>query len=170
MIKDRSIALMLAGLAATTLIASAAQQAPQGNGTSPASQAVNPAIWPAPASPFRPDPAMERFISDLIGRMTVEEKVAQVIQPDIGSVTPEDMRRGYEDWTERARQFLHDKGLVSFPAGEECAVVPSPPFQRPVLAVASSPVDVLPTNGGRVVVMPDGSTIDGARLRSSTTR
>jgi uncharacterized protein (DUF885 family) len=26
---------------------------------------------------------------------------------------------------------------VSFPAGEECAVVPSPPFQRPVLAVAS---------------------------------
>ena len=51
--------------------------------------------------------------------------------------TPEAMRRGYEDWTERARQFLHDKGLVSFPAGEECAVVPSPPFQRPVLAVAS---------------------------------
>ena len=51
--------------------------------------------------------------------------------------TPEDMRRGYEEWTARARQFLHDKGLVSFPAGEECAVVPSPPFQRPVLAVAS---------------------------------
>jgi uncharacterized protein (DUF885 family) len=51
--------------------------------------------------------------------------------------TPEAMRRGYEDWTERARQFLRDKGLVSFPAGEECAVVPSPPFQRPVLAVAS---------------------------------
>ena len=27
-------------------------------------------------------------------------------------------------------------GLVSFPDGEACAVVPSPPFQRPVLAVA----------------------------------
>jgi uncharacterized protein (DUF885 family) len=47
------------------------------------------------------------------------------------------MRLGYEDWTERARVFLRDNRLVSFPAGEECAVVPSPPFQRPVLAVAS---------------------------------
>ena len=51
--------------------------------------------------------------------------------------TPEEMRLGYEDWTERARVFLREQGLVSFPAGEECAVVPSPPFQRPVLAVAS---------------------------------
>ena len=51
--------------------------------------------------------------------------------------TPEEMRSGYEDWTERARVFLREHQLVSFPAGEECAVVPSPPFQRPVLAVAS---------------------------------
>ena len=50
---------------------------------------------------------------------------------------PEAMRIGYEDWTARARAFLHDKGLVSFPPGEECSVEPSPPFQRPVLAVAS---------------------------------
>src|SRR4029079_6753269 len=50
---------------------------------------------------------------------------------------PEAMRVGYEDWTARARAFLRDKGLVSFPAGEECSVEPSPPFQRPVLAVAS---------------------------------
>ena len=52
-------------------------------------------------------------------------------------ITPEAMRVGYEDWTERARVFLRERGLVSFPEGEECAVVPSPPFQRPVLAVAS---------------------------------
>ncbi len=51
--------------------------------------------------------------------------------------TPEEMRLGYEDWTERARVFLREQRLVSFPEGEECAVVPSPPFQRPVLAVAS---------------------------------
>jgi len=50
---------------------------------------------------------------------------------------PEAMRVGYEEWTARARAFLHEKGLVSFPAGEECSVEPSPPFQRPVLAVAS---------------------------------
>ncbi len=51
--------------------------------------------------------------------------------------TPEEMRVGYEDWTERARVFLREHRLVSFPEGEECAVVPSPHFQRPVLAVAS---------------------------------
>ena len=50
---------------------------------------------------------------------------------------PEAMRIGYEDWTARARAFLQEKGLVSFPPGEECSVEPSPPFQRPVLAVAS---------------------------------
>ena len=51
--------------------------------------------------------------------------------------TPEEMRAGYEDWTEKARDFLREHRLVSFPDGEECAVVPSPHFQRPVLAVAS---------------------------------
>ncbi|MEO6578948.1 MAG: DUF885 family protein, partial [Candidatus Limnocylindria bacterium] len=51
--------------------------------------------------------------------------------------TPEEMRVGYEEWTERSRDYLRAHRLVSFPAGEECAVVPSPPFQRPVLAVAS---------------------------------
>jgi uncharacterized protein (DUF885 family) len=51
--------------------------------------------------------------------------------------TPEEMRASYEEWTARAREFLREHELVSFPAGEECAVVPSPPYQRPVLAVAS---------------------------------
>lgn len=51
--------------------------------------------------------------------------------------TPEAMRVGYEEWTEKARKYLREHRLVSFPEGEECAVVPSPPFQRPVLAVAS---------------------------------
>ncbi len=51
--------------------------------------------------------------------------------------TPEEMRAGYEEWTERARRYLREHRLVSFPEGEECAVVPSPHFQRPVLAVAS---------------------------------
>jgi uncharacterized protein (DUF885 family) len=51
--------------------------------------------------------------------------------------TPEHMRRGYEEWTQKARAFLVEKGLTSFPPGEECVVEPSPPFERPVLAVAS---------------------------------
>ncbi len=51
--------------------------------------------------------------------------------------TPEEMRVGYEEWTETARAYLREHRLVSFPEGEQCAVVPSPHFQRPVLAVAS---------------------------------
>ncbi len=50
---------------------------------------------------------------------------------------PEGMRREYEEWTERAREFLRRTGLVTLPAGERCVVEPSPHFQRPVLAVAS---------------------------------
>jgi uncharacterized protein (DUF885 family) len=51
--------------------------------------------------------------------------------------TPEAMRAAYAEWTERARRFLRERRLVTLPEGEECLVAPSPPFQRPVLAVAS---------------------------------
>lgn len=51
--------------------------------------------------------------------------------------TPDGMRAEYAEWTERARDFLVRTGLVTLPAGESCSVEPSPPFQRPVLAVAS---------------------------------
>ena len=55
----------------------------------------------------------------------------------IHAPTPEGMREEYAEWTERARTFLRDTGLVTLPKGEECSVEPSPPFQRPILAVAS---------------------------------
>jgi uncharacterized protein (DUF885 family) len=75
--------------------------------------------------------------------------------------SPEAMRLGYEEWTERARQFLHDRQLVSFPPGEECSVEPSPPFQRPVLAVASyvAPPSFSETMRGHFFVPypPDGA-------------
>ena len=51
--------------------------------------------------------------------------------------TPDAMRVEYEEWTERARTFLRDTGLVTLPEGERCTVEPSPPFQRPIQAVAS---------------------------------
>src|SRR4029078_1117095 len=55
----------------------------------------------------------------------------------IHAPTPEAMRDEDDEWTQRARSFLRDTQLVTLPAGEECSVEPSPPFQRPVLAVAS---------------------------------
>ncbi len=83
--------------------------------------------------------------------------------------TPEAMRLGYEEWTETARQFLRDHSLVSFPEGEECAVVPSPPFQRPVLAVASymSPPPFSDKMLGHFFVPypPDGASEDEIQKR-----
>jgi uncharacterized protein (DUF885 family) len=47
------------------------------------------------------------------------------------------MLDAYAESTADARAFLARTGLVSLPAGEACAVVPSPVFQRPILGVAS---------------------------------
>ncbi len=54
---------------------------------------VHPAQWPQPHWPVTKDPAVEARIAALLARMTVEEKVGQVIQADIASVTPDDVRR-----------------------------------------------------------------------------
>ena len=51
--------------------------------------------------------------------------------------TPDEMRQAYDDATQDARRFLIEHQLVTMPDGEQCLVEPSPPFQRPVLAVAS---------------------------------
>ncbi len=75
--------------------------------------------------------------------------------------TPEAMREAYEEWTEKARRFLHETGIVTMPEGEECRVLPSPPFQRPVLAVASysAPPAFRPSLTGTFFVPfpPDGT-------------
>jgi uncharacterized protein (DUF885 family) len=76
--------------------------------------------------------------------------------------TPEAMRSGYEKWTNDARAFLVEHDLVSFPEGERCTVEPSPPFQRPVLAVASyfQPPAMRPSLEGRfnVPYPPEGTS------------
>jgi uncharacterized protein (DUF885 family) len=83
--------------------------------------------------------------------------------------TPEQMRIGYEEWTETARAYLREHRLVSFPDGEECAVVPSPPYQRPVLAVASymSPPPFSDKMLGHFFVPfpPDGASEDEVQKR-----
>jgi len=75
--------------------------------------------------------------------------------------TPEAMLQTYAEWTERARQFLSERGLVTLPPGEECVVEPSPIFQRPVTAVASynSPPPFSPSMRGHFFVPfpPDGA-------------
>ena len=76
--------------------------------------------------------------------------------------SPDDMRAAYEACTAKARQFLIDHGLVTLADGEECLVDPSPPFQRPILAVASyaTPPAFKPTLTGHFFVPfpPDGTS------------
>lgn len=49
--------------------------------------------WPQVTWPLAADPALEKRITDLMAGMTVEDKVGQLVQGDIASVTPDDVRR-----------------------------------------------------------------------------
>jgi beta-glucosidase len=54
---------------------------------------VHPDVWPKLNSPLPVDDKLEAKIRDLLETMTVEEKVGQIVQGDLGSVTPADLRR-----------------------------------------------------------------------------
>jgi beta-glucosidase len=54
---------------------------------------IHPEIWPRADWPYPVDAAVEARIDAIIARMTLEEKIGQVIQADIASVTPEDAKR-----------------------------------------------------------------------------
>ncbi|WP_292223964.1 glycoside hydrolase family 3 N-terminal domain-containing protein [Brevundimonas sp.] len=59
----------------------------------PEAARANPAIWPHAATPAAiSDAQTDAFVTDLIRRMTLEEKVGQLIQADISSITPEDLK------------------------------------------------------------------------------
>lgn len=49
--------------------------------------------WPQVTWPLAADPALEKRITDLMAGMTVEEMVGQLVQGDIASLTPDDVRR-----------------------------------------------------------------------------
>ncbi|RYF33652.1 MAG: 1,4-beta-D-glucan glucohydrolase, partial [Comamonadaceae bacterium] len=59
--------------------------------TAPAETAASP--WPDVSWPLADDPALEKRIDELLATMTVEEKVGQLVQGDIASITPEDVRK-----------------------------------------------------------------------------
>ncbi len=53
---------------------------------------IHPDIWPL--TPPRPrDPAVEAEVSKLLSQMTLEEKIGQMMQPDIKAITPDDVTR-----------------------------------------------------------------------------
>ena len=54
---------------------------------------VHPKLWPSVRPRLPPDPALEREVNTLLQEMTLGEKVGQLIQGDIGSLTPADLTR-----------------------------------------------------------------------------
>ena len=55
-----------------------------------------PAPWPSAAAPaVSPDAALEARVQSIVAGMTLEQKVGQMTQPNIRSVTPDEVRRYY---------------------------------------------------------------------------
>jgi beta-glucosidase len=55
--------------------------------------AENIAIWPTLDIAVKKDTAIEKRLSELLAQMTLEQKIAQMIQPEIRDITVEDMRK-----------------------------------------------------------------------------
>ena len=83
------------GLLLCCLLPALAEPAPARAPATPAASAgtAHPALWPYAHSTGLIDAASERRIGALMARMSLEEKVGQVIQADIDSIKPADLRR-----------------------------------------------------------------------------
>ena len=64
----------------------------QGDGAS-AAATITPDNWPQVDWPFAEDAELAQRVDELLATMTVEEKVGQIIQGDIDSITPDDVRK-----------------------------------------------------------------------------
>ncbi|WP_114954358.1 glycoside hydrolase family 3 protein [Sphingosinicella terrae] len=86
-------AVLLVGLLSTVSFAATAQTTTNAAPAAPAAATAPEAAWPRVTSRVAADPAVERRIDDMLQRMTLEQKVAQIVQPDIASITPEEYRQ-----------------------------------------------------------------------------
>jgi beta-glucosidase len=57
------------------------------------SSTAHPDRWPAVKDPVPVNPAIEARVKSIIAKMSLEQKVGQIIQADLGSVTPEDVAK-----------------------------------------------------------------------------
>jgi beta-glucosidase len=66
--------------------------AARGAAVDPAPAQAHPRLWPKLRPALAPDPRLEERVEQLLARLTPEQKVGQLIQADIGSITPDDLR------------------------------------------------------------------------------
>jgi beta-glucosidase len=84
---------MLAAVCSTLLHASSTAGHADGSDAARSESASPRVTWPRVASDVRPDPKIEARIATLLKQLTLEQKVAQMTQADIRSVTPDDVRK-----------------------------------------------------------------------------
>ena len=82
-----------AALAAACLTMSCSPGDAREPATKKAAGTVTLTIWPELSSPLPPEPELERAIDELLTAMSLEDKVGQLIQPEINSVTPDEVRK-----------------------------------------------------------------------------
>jgi len=80
---------VIAGSLLLALMACSPSSSPPEN---PDNGVLHPDNWPKVASPIKQNPHTEAQISNLLTTMTIEQKVAQMIQPEIRDFTVADMR------------------------------------------------------------------------------
>jgi uncharacterized protein (DUF885 family) len=114
--------------------------------------------------------ALEAELIELAG--SADWRAAMSALQDDHPPTLEAMRAEYEAETARARAALIEHSLVTMPEGEECAVVPSLAFLRPVSSVASylGPPPLSSRRAGYFFVpfTPDGATDEDIAHRLRT--
>lgn len=88
------------GLTLAALMLSACEQSTPTPDATPAvadaaasTVSIVPERWPQVAWPFPHDAALEARVDAVLASMSIEDKVGQIIQGDIDSITPEDVRK-----------------------------------------------------------------------------
>jgi beta-glucosidase len=84
-------AIFVTALFSTILMASAQTQILE-QPEAVADSTIHPDLWPKTSSPIAVDADLEKRIDGLIEKMTLRQKVGQVIQADIGTIKPEDLK------------------------------------------------------------------------------
>jgi len=79
---------ILAGISCSALIVACSTDSQHGVNNSEQEE-----IWPKITSEVKADPNIEQKVDALLANMTLEQKIAQMIQPEIRDITVEDMRR-----------------------------------------------------------------------------